>query len=93
MVRAAVAVPVMRPAAPGTLTLLAGLLKFAWFGRLKNSTRNCKRRLPALPSDLTARQIDRMTWDARGLKTLWPLNAVGWKYGVRDYESGKRSFI
>ena len=47
----------------------------------------------ALPSDLTARQIDRMTWDARGLNPLWPLNAVGWKYGVRDYESGKRSFI
>ena len=43
MVRAAVAVLVMRPTAPGTLTLLAGLLKFAWFGRLKNSTRKDER--------------------------------------------------
>src|SRR6266571_345251 len=43
MVRAAVAVPVMRPTAAGTLMLPAGLLKLARFGRLKNSTRNDER--------------------------------------------------
>src|SRR5437870_5313531 len=49
-----------------------------------------KRRV--LSTEQMARQIDRMTWENDG-SDLGVSDTVGCKYGVRNYEFGKRSYI